>query len=315
MENNRVSTLKSDSILLVTAAIWGFAFAFQRLGMDHIGPFLYNGIRFALGSLVLFPFTRFNKYRSTFSWWFVIGAMLAGTALFIASSLQQIGLVYTTAGKAGFITGLYVILVPFLGLLLHHTIGRHNWIGAVCAVIGLYLLSIHGHLSLQRGDIYVFFSAFFYAIHVHLIGHMAGRIRSGQLAFIQYATCSIFSLIVAIATEPIQAHAISLAAIPILYGGLFSVGIAYSLQIIGQKYAPPSHAVIFLSMESAFAVVGGWLILGEHMPLRGLIGCGFMLSGMLISQLGQQRRYRRRAAKRSEHSESSQKQTGNFPEP
>ncbi|MDZ7722461.1 MAG: DMT family transporter [candidate division KSB1 bacterium] len=128
---------------------------------------------------------------------------------------------------------------------------------------------------------------------MHIIGHLAGRIRSGQLAFIQYGACAIFSMIVAVFAEPIEWHAVSMAAVPILYGGLFSVGIAYSLQIIGQKYAPPSHAVIFLSMESVFAVVGGWLLLSEQMPLRGLFGCGLMFTGMLISQLGQQKQRRR----------------------
>ena len=298
-----MSTLKSDSILLLTAAIWGFAFAFQRQGMDHIGPFLYNGLRFALGCLALYPFTRFRKYRATFSFKHIYAGITAGAALFIASSLQQIGLVYTTAGNAGFITGLYVILVPFLGLLLHHQIGRHNWIAALLAVSGLYLLSIHGTFTVKRGDAYVFFSAFFYAIHVHIIGHLAGRIRSGQLAFIQYGACAVLSMIVAIIVEPMEWPSIYRAGIPILYGGLFSVGIAYSLQIVGQKYAPPSHAVIFLSMESVFAVAGGSLLLNEQMPLRGLIGCGLMFMGMLISQLGQQKQRRRdrRAAKMSSH--------------
>jgi drug/metabolite transporter (DMT)-like permease len=295
-------TFKDDALLLLTAAIWGFAFVAQRAGMEHVQPFTYNGVRFALGSLSLLPLILMLRRRSRRK----IGAgdptgegistaegrvakmwlygLLSGSVLFTAASLQQVGIVYTTAGKAGFITGMYVVLVPLSGLLWRQKAGWSRWVGAGLAVIGLYFLSITQGFTVARGDFLVLLSALFWTAHVQLIGWFSPKTDSLVLASIQFGVCSLFSLAVAAGTETIVLQGILRAAVPILYGGLCSVGIAYTLQVVVQKTAHPAHAAIILSLEGAFAVLGGWLILGEMLSLRGLIGCALMLVGMIVSQ-------------------------------
>jgi drug/metabolite transporter (DMT)-like permease len=287
-----IRTLKSDGILLLAAAIWGFAFVAQRVGMLYIGPFTFNAVRFALGALVLLPFLYFQQKKSNKTvpvvfpkkvfWSF---GLLAGVALFLGSSLQQIGIINTTAGNAGFITGLYVVIVPILGLLLKQKARTGTWIGAIIATIGLFLLSVTESFTISPGDLLVLISALFWASHVLIIGKVAGRVPSLFIAVFQFAVCSLLSFICAIIFEEIKIGPILQAGIPILYAGLLSVGIAYTLQIVAQKKAPPAHAAIILSMESVFAVLGGWLMLSEIMAFRGLIGCALMLVGMLVSQL------------------------------
>ena len=210
--------------------------------------------------------------------------LLCGSVLFAAASLQQVGIVYTTAGKAGFITGLYVVLVPLSGLLWRQKAGWSRWVGAGLALAGLYLLSVTRGFSIAKGDLLVLLSALFWTAHVQLIGLFSPKTNSLLLACIQFAVCSLFSLVVAFAWETVVLEGILRAAIPILYGGLCSVGIAYTLQVVVQKTAHPAHAAIILSLEGAFAVLGGWLILGEVLSLRGLIGCALMLAGMIVSQ-------------------------------
>ncbi len=287
-------TLKADTLLLLTAAIWGFAFVAQRVGMEHIGPFLFNAIRFALGSLSLLPliYLGMGNGRSESTPPIPIskgariaGSLLAGSVLFGGASLQQIGIVYTTAGKAGFITGLYVILVPIIGLKWGRKASTGTWIGALLAVTGLYLLSVTEKFTIDKGDLLVLMSAFMWAAHVLWISWLSPRMNPLILASSQFAICSIFSLLAASALEPIILGSILAAAAPILYGGFCSVGIAYTLQVVAQRDAHPAHASILLSMEGAFAVLGGWLILNETLSLRGLAGCGFMLAGMVLSQL------------------------------
>ncbi|TFG38319.1 MAG: DMT family transporter [Syntrophobacterales bacterium] len=284
--------LRSDAILLSTAIIWGFAFVAQRVGMDYVGPFLFNGIRFALGCLVLIPFILKNGISNKKGArelldpkTIVIGGALAGLTLFGGSSLQQVGIVYTTAGKAGFITGLYVVIVPFLALLWKQHTNRGTWVGAICAASGLYFLSINEEFTIDFGDSLVLLGAFCFAAHVLVIGWLSPKMNSLKLAFIQYAAVSLVSLITALIFEDIYLHRIVQAAVPILYGGVMSVGIAYTLQVIGQRKAHPAHASIILSLEAVFAALGGWLILQEVMTFRQLSGCALMLSGMLISQL------------------------------
>ncbi len=281
-------TFKSDILLLLTAAIWGFAFVAQRVGMEHVGPFIFNAIRFALGTLAMLPFvvaTRRNPKRMSkrFIWF---GGLLAGLFLFLGASLQQIGVVYTTAVKAGFITGLYVVLVPFIGITLRHKITMGNWIGAILAAVGLYFLTITNSFTIEKGDFYVFLSAFFWAGHMHIIGWLSPKIEASRIAMMQFTLVSISSFFTAFAIETFTLRDILNAAIPILYGGLMSVGVAYTLQVVAQKDAPPTHAAIILSLEAVFAVLGGWLILSEMLSLRSLFGCALMLAGMLMSQLG-----------------------------
>ncbi len=279
-------------LLLLTAIIWGFAFVAQRAGMEHVGPFTFNGVRFALGSLSLLPllWLRNQKTNTTLTknLWnkqTLLAGFFAGTALFVAATFQQIGIVYTTAGKAGFITGLYVIFVPIFGIFIRQSTKINVWIGAVIAATGLYFLSVNEQFRIAFGDGLILVSAFFFAIHILIIGKFSSKVEAIRLSIIQFAACSIFSLITAGFTEEIMLAGILDAAIPILYGGIFSVGIAYTLQVVGQKHAHPSAASIILSLESLFAVAGGWLLLSEQMTARGLFGCGLMLGGMILAQV------------------------------
>lgn len=285
-----IRTLKSDILLLLTSIIWGFAFVAQRVGMEHVEPFLFNGIRFALGSVSLLPLLYVNDKRGEFAAdpplrKVLAAGSLAGVALFAGASLQQIGIASTTAGNAGFITGLYVVLVPILGIFLRQSTQLGTWLGAVLALIGLYLLSVTDRLTIAPGDLYVLIGAFFWAAHVHIISRFARRVAPLKLAFWQFVMCSVLSLLTGFLFEQNTLQGILAATVPILYGGLCSVGIAYTLQVVAQRDAHPAHAAIILSLESVFAVVGGWLLLNETLSLRGFVGCALMLSGMLLSQL------------------------------
>ena len=296
------ANLRSDLLLLLTALIWGFAFVAQRVGMEYVGPYLFNGARFALGALPLVPFVQKNTSKPRWSNLLraAPGSLLAGLFLFVGSSLQQVGIVYTTAGKAGFITGLYVILVPILGLFLGQHSGRNTWIGALGASAGLYLLSIEPPLAIARGDALVLVSALFWAGHVLLIGRLSRQIDWAALAFLQYLTCSVLSTGVAFLTEEIALQPLLDAALPIAYGGVLSVGVAYTLQVVAQRQAPAGHAAIILSLDTVFAALGGWLLLDETMPLRGLLGCALIFAGMLVSQQSDARRATTSSARATE---------------
>ncbi len=288
-KNTATVTLQSDLLLLLTATIWGFAFVAQRLGMAHVGPFTFNGVRFALGALALLPLIARNRaggWRPALPLRRVLlGGGVVGAVLFGGASLQQVGLVYTTAGNAGFITGLYVVIVPLLGLLWHQRVGAGTWIGALMAAAGLYLLSITEGFTMAYGDLLELAGALVWAGHVLLIGWLSPRMDPVELACGQFAVCGLLSLAVALMLEPISFSGITAAALPILYGGLFSVGIAYTLQVVAQRHARPAHAAILLSLEAVFAALGGWLILDETLTPRALCGCALMLAGMLLSQL------------------------------
>jgi len=287
----RSNSLRADLLLLLTAFIWGFAFVAQRMGMEYVGPYLFNAARFALGCLPLLPFVTQNASGPLLPHLLraAPGSLLAGLFLFAGSSLQQVGIVYTTAGKAGFITGLYVILVPILGLALGQQSGRNTWLGALAATAGLYLLSVEPPFSIAYGDALVLIGALFWAGHVLIIGRFAQQIDWAALAFLQFLTCSLLSFGVALAVEPVAWQPLVDAAWPVFYGGVLSVGVAYTLQVVAQRQAPASHAAIILSLETVFAALGGWWLLSEAMSLRGLAGCGLMFGGMLVSQLGGRR--------------------------
>lgn len=282
-------TLKANLLLLLTAAIWGLAFVAQRIGAQYVGSFTFNGVRFALGSLTLIPLMLVSKKnagpRNHQKPGNVLPAgIIAGTVLFIASSLQQIGLAETSAGKAAFITGLYMVIVPLLGIFLKHQIHLLNWVGVAVAATGLYFLSVSGGFSIVRGDLLELGGAFFWALHLLLIDNFIKKADLLKLSFFQFLTCSVLSATVALIAENATLAALRQAIIPILYGGIFSVGIAYTLQAAGQKHAKPSHAAIILSLEAVFASIGGFLILNEDLGLRGYLGCFLMLTGMLVSQ-------------------------------
>lgn len=293
----------NDLLLLSTAAIWGFAFVAQRVGMESVGPFLFNGIRFALGAITLVPFMLLRERnrrhgrsegdapaRSGPRRLYLVSGLAAGLVLFLGSSFQQIGLVYTTAGKAGFITGLYVVLVPLFGILLGSRAGIPRWLGAALAVVGLYFLSVERSFTVAVGDLWVVASAAFFAVHVLVVSYFAPRADSLRLALAQYGVVSLVSLVIGLVFETNSATGVLQAAVPILYGGCFSVGLAYTLQILAQRHAHPAHAAIILSLEGVFAAVGGGLLIGEVLSPRALLGCGLMLAGMVTSQLAGIRR-------------------------
>ncbi|MTV48300.1 EamA family transporter [Heliobacillus mobilis] len=284
---------KANLLLLMTAFIWGFAFVAQRVGMDFVGPYTFNGVRFALGAASLLPLIWYFRRDSSTkkitpeenspkAW--KIG-ILAGTVLFIAASLQQIGLLYTTAGKAAFITCLYIVLVPLTGLFIGHRITMNTWAGSVLSAVGLYFLCVKSDFTVSYGDLLELIGAAFWTFHILLIDRYAAKIDNLVLAFWQFITCSALSMVVALTTEEIVPTLLLQAAVPILYGGLCSVGIAYTLQIIGQKHAEPTHAAIIMSMETVFATLGGYLILGEILGPHEIIGMVLMAVGMLIAQL------------------------------
>ncbi|MDC1038724.1 DMT family transporter [Candidatus Thioglobus sp.] len=284
--------IRADLLMLLAAAIWGFAFVAQREGMETMGPFLFNTARFFIGTVFLFPIvwylskkkkTQDNKETSTKK--LLFAGFIAGLFLFIASSFQQVGIQYTTAGKAGFITGLYIFFVPLIGIFLGQRTGSGTWLGAFIAVIGLYLLSINEDFSIAKGDLLQLICAVFFAAHVLVIGYVAKRMDPLKLSLIQYFVSGIFSLFIAVSIEVITWQMIVDTAIPLLYAGIMSIGVGYTLQVVAQQHAKSSHAAIILGLEGAFAVLGGWLILDENLSTRGLIGCALMLTGMFLSQL------------------------------
>jgi drug/metabolite transporter (DMT)-like permease len=277
---------------MLTAAIWGFAFVAQRVGMQYVGAFTFNGVRFALGSISLIPLIIYFRRKKaaeqteeTASTSALIPGLIAGSILFIGASLQQIGLVYTTAGKAAFITGLYIVIVPMLGIFLKQRIGMNTWLGVVLAVVGLYFLSVNEDFSIAKGDFLEIIGAFFWACHILVIDYFTKKVDALELSFVQFAACSILSMVTALIFEDIVISGLSQALVPILYGGLFSVGIAYTLQVVAQKHAKPSHAAIILSMETVFAAIGGALLLSENLGGRGYFGCALMFAGMLLTQV------------------------------
>ena len=284
--------LKSNFLLLMTAMIWGFAFVAQRVGADHVGAMTFNGVRFALGALSLVPvvliFARKTPMDRECHRQTVYASLAGGTALFVASLLQQWGVELTqSAGKAGFITSLYTVLVPVIGVLfLRRKTGLFIWIGAFLAVGGLYLLSMTGEEQAGIGDLVLIIGAIVWAMHILIIDHFNEKqINAIVFAMGQFAVCAVYNLVGAALFEEMTVSGITAAGIPILYGGLMSVGVAYTLQILGQRGADPTAASVILSTESMFSAIGGILILGETMSVGGYIGCVLIFSGVVLAQL------------------------------
>ena len=214
------------------------------------------------------------------------GGLLVGAVLFAAATLQQAGIMFTTAGKAGFITSLYVVIVPLLGLALGHRIARATWVGALLAAVGLYFLSLRpGDLRMAPGDLLVLIGAVLWAVHMLLLGRLSPGCDPARLAFVQFMTCAALSGLAALLFETTTADGLRGALPAILYTGVLSVGVGYTLQVAGQRHAPPADTAIILSLEAVFAVLAGWLLLGEQLTARALLGCGLMLVGILISQV------------------------------
>ncbi|OEC37537.1 hypothetical protein A7D27_25380 [Pseudomonas sp. 1D4] len=288
----RSQALRADILMLITAAIWGAAFVAQRLGMDAIGPFLYTGLRFALGALVLLPLLYLlprGEHHEPMNQGLLLGGVLMGLALSLGINLQQVGLLFTSVTNSGFITGLYVIIVPLLGLLLGHRTGMGTWIGALLAVGGMFLLSVGDNFQVARGDWLQLAGAVVWGVHVLLVGFFASRHDPVRLAILQFITCAVISLALALVLEDIRLDAIVSAGPAILYGGVIAVAIGYTLQVVAQKHAIASHAAIILSLEAVFAAIAGALMLNESLHARGYLGCALMFVGMLVAQLWPQR--------------------------
>lgn len=286
---------RASFLLLLTAAIWGGGFIAQRVGSQSIGAFTFNGVRFALGSLSLIPLLLYfrikgrkapkeEEHREISFMATLKAGVLLGAVLFIAASLQQVGVTYSTAGKAAFITGLYIVFVPLLGIFLKQKLRWVVWAGVTLAVVGLYLLCGTDRFSISTGDPFVLVGAVFWAVHILLVDRYTKTMDALKLSCIQFATCSVLSLITALLFERISWAGLLQGIVPILYGGICSVGVAYTLQVFGQKHAKPSHAAIILSMEAVFAALFGMVILGELLNGRETAGCALMLAGMLVAQ-------------------------------
>ena len=282
--------------LLLTAAIWGFAFVAQRMGNESLDPFSYNALRFCLGAVFIGLIRLFGKRESRpatrqgFSWQ---SPVVLGLVLFVASSLQQCGMLWTSAGSAGFITGLYVVVVPLLGLARGQKTGRLMWISSLLAVIGLGLINDFSDIQVSLGNLLVLIGAFFWAGHVQMIDKLRTEHGTLDLAFSQYSVTALLSLGVAIGYSLIHQpesyltgaiwEGIGKAAIPIAYGGIFSVGIAFSLQAYAQKRVPPARAAVILCSEAVFALFGGWWLLNETITLPMILGAVIVSISMLIA--------------------------------
>ncbi len=281
---------KGALMLLGASFFWGTTFVAQMSGMDGLGPFSYAAARYFLGFLslvVVLFFTRRQRREERlsgkYSRGFLVG-LFCGIFLFVASSMQQISLLFTTAGKAAFITCLYIVFVPLAAKILGKKILRENWIGAALAIIGLYFLAIDEELSINRGDTILFFSAFLWTAHILLVDRFAPKVDVLELSTAQIFTTMVLSFAAMTIFEIPTLGAITNAAVPIIYGGIMSAGVAFTLQIYGQKYAEPAAAAILMSFESIFGALSGWLILGEEMSGREIFGCLLMLTGVLVTQ-------------------------------
>ena len=313
---------KSPALLFLTAVVWGVAFVAQSVGMDYVGPFTFNCIRCLIGAVVLVPCIWFLdgwKQRpdgascgresagapdgascgresagapsgaSDGSHALLAGGICCGLALFVASNLQQIGIQYTTVGKAGFITALYIVMVPVFGIFLKKRAGIRVWVSVALAVAGLYLLCITDRLALGKGDILVLLCAVVFAVHILVVDHFSAKTDGVRMSCIQFLVCGLLSGVCMLITEHPEMRLILQAWQPILYAGVFSCGVGYTLQIIGQKGTDPTVASLILSLESVVSVLAGWLLLGQRLSVRELGGCALMFAAILLAQLPERR--------------------------
>lgn len=275
----------SHLLLFGAAIIWGFAFVAQSVGMNYLEPHSFNAARFLLGALSLLPlWFLMGKRRLPQGRTLLLGGVAAGTIMFGGFSFQQIGLLHTSAGNAGFITGIYIVLVPVAGMLLGQSTNKQTWSGVILAVLGLYSLSVGPNLTANYGDILELIGAFFWTAHVIVIGWLSRKVDAIGLSISQFMVAALWASIAALLYETPSLPNFQAAWLPLLYAGIASSGIACTLQIIGQRKIEPSITALILSTEAIFAVLGGWLILGESVGTKELLGCSLMLTGMLVSQ-------------------------------
>ena len=291
--------MKNSLILLLTAFIWGVAFVAQSVGGEAVGCFTFNGVRSLIGGLVLLPVISFldrQKKKELGEEAFLeqkgdkktllIGGISCGLMLCIASNFQQFGISFTTVGKAGFITAMYILIVPILGLFMKKKVGMKVWLGVVLATIGLYMLCMTSErFSLSKGDLLVLICAGFFSLHILIIDYFSPKVDGVRLSCIQFFVCGIISTVIAFVFENPNESAILSGWLPILYAGVLSCGVAYTLQIIGQKNMDPTVASLILSLESVFSVLAGWVILKQTLSVRELFGCVLMFLAIILAQL------------------------------
>lgn len=302
---NKSLRIRNSLLLILTALIWGVAFVAQSEGGDVVGPFTFNGIRSFIGGIVLIPVILFLDKKKTSDIKpvdkkdkkrLVTGGCCCGLALFLASSFQQVGIYLgTSAGKAGFLTACYILLVPILGLFLKKKCGWNIWIGMFMTIIGLYMLCMKDKLSFQLSDLIVLICAFLFAVHILVIDYFSPLVDGVRMSCIQFFVCGILSLVPMFIVD--MKHSIAGieewmpkfqtldAWLPILYAGVLSCGVAYTLQIIGQNGLNPTVASMLMSLESVFSVIAGWMILGERLSIRQLAGCGLIFAAIIFAQI------------------------------
>ena len=291
---------KNLFLLFVTAFIWGTAFVAQSVGMDHIGPFTFNAVRSLIGGIALLPvILLFNRRKSPEQRQaeranrktLLLGGVCCGLDLGVASCLQQVGMQYTTVGKAGFITALYIVIVPILGLFLHKRVGAKLWVSVVVAILGLYLLCMSGSLRLAWGDFLVLLCALCFSVHIMVIDYFSPKVDGVAMSCIQFFVAAVFSAVCMLAVEGVpDPQAVVISWMPILYAGVLSSGVAYTLQIIGQKGVNPTMASLVLSLESVISVLAGWIILGQSMSPREILGCVLMFGAIVLAQLPERKK-------------------------
>jgi Predicted permease, DMT superfamily len=301
-------------LLLLAALIWGVAFVAQSVGMDYMGPFTFNGARFLMGSAVLVPVILFRRKKADPAGGrqvrtdrsgakenagkaALMGGVCCGLALCPAALFQQFGILYTTVGKAGFITTLYIILVPLAGIFMKKTPSSRIWTGAVLAAFGFYLLCIKEGFSLSRGDALVFIGSVLFTVHILVIDHFSPKADGVELSCIQFLTAGVISSVLAFVFEKPELSALAEGIIPLAYAGILSSGVAYTLQVIGQRDTDPAVASLLLSMESVFSVLAGWMLLGQALSARELMGCALVFGAVILVQLptGKRRLDKKRA--------------------
>lgn len=283
------NSVKNTVMLFTAAIIWGFAFVAQSAGMDYVGPFTFNAVRCLVGGLVLLPVAMYwgkGEERRGINKEVLIGGVLCGLLLTFAMNLQQVGIMTTTVGKAGFLTALYIVIVPVLGLFFKKKCGATVWVGVGCSLIGLYMLCMTGNiLQVATGDWLLLACAVIFSVHILVIDHFSPKVNGVWLSCIQFLVAGVLSSGLMFTLETPKLTGLWDAKWSILYAGILSSGVAYTLQILGQKNYNPTIAVLILSLESGFSVLGGFLILHETMSARELLGCGLMFVAIVLAQL------------------------------
>lgn len=281
------SKLRGELLLFITAIIWGVSFVAQKLGMNHLGPFSFSAARLTIGATALIPvyFLLKKTAPSQNEKGVLPMGILLGLMIFFGISLQQYGLMSTTAGKSAFITALYIIIVPLAGIFMKKKLNVYNWLGVLLGVVGLYLLSINEGFQMSKGDFIVLIGSFFWSAHIILVDKYGARYDGVLLSMIQFYTAGILSLIFSLFLEQMTLQGLWLSRGPILFAGIVVVGLAYTLQIFGQRNVPPALASMILSFEAVFAVLSGMLFLNETMTLKETLGCVVMFIAIILSQL------------------------------